>query len=133
MYYTLCLSLTHCHIPRRGSHYRLKKNIIHEFMSLAGVLTGFRHVRLRRRHRTQPFDTCVGLGTERLTMFAHSVLVLARSLTLDLPTLGLCRGSLLLVLVGTQRASSSSGVIYDAAAHGSLAGPGASSSPWPRF
>jgi len=71
-YYTLCVSLTHCFIPRRGSHHRPEKNTIYKI--LAGVLDGLHPVGLRRRHRTQPFEvTCVGLGTERLTLFDHNI------------------------------------------------------------
>ena len=70
--YVLWWSLTHCHIPCRGSHHRPKKNTIHEI--LAGVLNGFPRFGLHRRQRTQPFEvTSVGFGTERLTLFDHII------------------------------------------------------------
>ena len=68
----LSLIRLYCDINTQNKLYFKVLNTIHEI--LAGVLNGFRRVGLRRRHCTQPFEvTCVGLGTECLTLYDHSV------------------------------------------------------------
>jgi len=92
--YTRCLSLTHCHIPCRGSHHRPEKNTIHEslleFLQVFAVLA-FTGVTARSlwSHQCWPWRWVFSLSA-----YLSSHLVRP----LDLPTLGMSRGNLLLDL-----------------------------------